>query len=328
MRRGHRMARARFALTDRIDSRDEGWLAALSGSAVGAEDVQHGELGQVGLRDLRVVTSAEGEPVRDGDLVLLTATHAGPGFFDTAHTGVWALDPEALTLTHRGTLFFRRADRPGVYGDNATHLVRDGDSWLVATSTWGSFDRAHQGARVEVVLARSDADLTRGTHVLDTTPLALPTDGLRSVGVWDPHLLRVGGEWRVAYVSARKFFAFHPVVATGPALDDLTLRAAATGRRATEGVTWHHDGDDWRVLASDGRDSPRRLRGRYPVLDQDLREVGALDAPYPTNLPWPTLVPYGDRRLMVAFNGRPALGPLAGYGTHGDVVLMRSASEA
>ena len=49
---------------------------------------------------------------------------------------------------------------------------------------------AGRDATVAVTLAESDADLLTGRHVLDTRPLRLPTDGLRSVGVWDPHLVR------------------------------------------------------------------------------------------------------------------------------------------
>ena len=69
----------------------------------------------------------------------------------------------------------------------------------------------------------------------------------------------------------------------------------------------------------------RGQRRAFPVFDLPMRQVGALDAPYPTNIPWPTLVEVGDGGwLMVAFNGTPYGGPLLGYGTHGDVVLLRS----
>ena len=297
--------RGRGAPRARRATRDEAWLAGLRSDAPVA-----GRFGQLGLRDLRLVS---GVP---GGRVVLSATSAGPGFFDTAHTSLWELDPGTLGLRHLSDVFFRRPDRPGAYGDHATHVLRDDDEWLVATSTWGDFDRRRP--TVGVTLARTSADLLTGSHLLDTEPLALPVDGLGSVGVWDPHLVRTGEGWLVGYVSATRFFRFHPALAAGPTLDDLTLRGAAADLTQTEGTTLAHLDGSWRVLASD------KVRRRYPVFDLDLRETGALEAPYPTNIPWPTLVPVDGAWLLVGFNGRPSGGPLPGYGTHGDVVVARA----
>jgi hypothetical protein len=130
--------------------------------------------------------------------------------------------------------------------------------------------------------------------------------------------VRTGDGWLVGFVSATEFFRFHPALAAGPSLDDLSLQGAATDLTQAEGTTLAHLDGAWRVLASDqeGR--------RYPVFDLRMRETGELRAPYPTNIPWPTLVPVDDSWLLVGFNGRPHGGPVAGYGTHGDVVLCRT----
>ncbi|QYJ02836.1 hypothetical protein KUV85_10870 [Nocardioides panacisoli] len=334
---GRWIARARVDLARRLVPHDPAWLAGLVSGWSADPGTVHGwragVFGQLGLRDLRLVTHANGTAYRDDTGVLLSATSAGPGFFDTAHTSLWHLDTTTHALTHRSDLWFTRPDRPGVYGDHASHVVRDGEEWLVATSTWGDFalpgrrPDQHGKPWVDVTLARSGGDLAAGTHVLTTTPLPLPTDGLTSVGVWDPHLLRTAEGWLVGFVSARKYFEFHPALAAGPDLDALSLVGAVTDRRETEGTTLVPTADGVRVLASDGPRNPRRLRRRHPVLDRDLREVGTLDAPYLSNIGWPTLVPPGPGQpdwLMVTFDGTPAGGRLAGYGTHGDVVVLSS----
>ena len=324
---GRWVARARHDLTDRLDPHDEQFLRGLEAQSQGpVADVESGSFGQVGLRDLRVVSNAGGTPYREDPedpTLLLTASSSGPGSFPASHTSVWALDTTTWDLRHRADLFFRRPDRPGVYGDHATHLVRDDGRWLVATSTWGTFDRSREDASVGVTLATTDDDLLTGTHVLDTRALPLPTAG-RSVGTWDPHLVRDGSGWLVGYVSATKFFRFHPVVAAGPELAQLSLRAADPERRATEGTTLVRIDGEWRVLASDGREGRRGQRAAFPVFDLDLRQLGALDATYPTNLPWPTLAPLDDGWLMVGFNGAPYGGKLVGYGSHGAVVIQRT----
>lgn len=317
---GRWVARARVDLRQRLDTHDEAWLADLR-----AEGSPLQAFGQLGLRDLRVVTTADGRPFpTDDGRVLLTATSAGPGFFDTAHASVWSLDPASLELEHRSDVFFRRPDRPGVYGDNACHLLRDGDRWLLATSTWGDFDPRLPDARVSVTLAETSAHLLSGRHVLDTRALELPTTGLRSVGVWDPHLVRTEDGWLAAYVTASRFFRFHPVVAAGPSLEELTLRAAAdrSTHTETEGVTLHRCDGEWRVLASN------RPGRRYPVFDLDLRELAHIDAPYTDNVPWPTLVEHDGGWLMVGFDGEPVGGRLVGYGSHGAVRFARSVGRA
>lgn len=295
-------------------------LGALDGPVATGDVTEAGAFGQLGLRDLRLVTHADGTPYVEGDRHLLTATSAGPAGFRTGHTSVWSLDAESLDLTHRSDLYFRRQHR--VHGDHATHLVRDDDRWLVAASTWGDFDR-RRNPRVGVTIASSTADLLGGTHVIDSQPLELPTDPT-SVGTWDPHLVRTDEGWLVAFVSASRFFRFHPVVAEGPDLATLRSRGAASDRTACEGPTLVRFGDAWLLAASDGRDGRRGQQSAYPVFDLDLQQLGELDATYPTNISWPTLLRQGDGWLMIGFDGEPHGGRLLGYGTHGDVVFQRS----
>lgn len=325
------VARARHDLRDVLDTRDEDTLAGLRVELPRGGGLAGG-FGQLGLRDVRLVTEEDGTPLRADDVLWLTATSAGPGFFDTAHTSVWRLDPRTFDLAHTADLFFRRPDRPGVFGDHATHVVRADDRWLVATSTWGDFEqpttragrRTPAGLRVTLAEPAAGTDVLHGTHVLDTRELPLPTQGLDSIATWDPHLVRHDGRWLVGFVSARRFFDFHPALAGGPGLDDLVLLGAATDRTSTEGTTLAEVDGELVVLASDGRDSRRGLRARFAAFDLAMRDLGTLDAPYPTNLPWPSVARLDDRWVMVTFNGRPAGGRLLGYGTHGDLLVMRS----
>lgn len=298
-------------------------------SPVGA--VQSGPFGQLGLRDLHLVTHADGSPYERDGLVFLTATHAGPGFFDTAHCGVWSFDRTSFAMEHRGDLWFRREGRDGhrVYGDHAAHVVRDGDRWLVTASTWGDFEKKS----VAITLAETTDDLLTGDHVLDSAPLPLSLDHglpLPVAGVWDPHLTMIDGRWHLAFVAARRFFNFYPALAraTGSGnLDAWEVIGAATSRKATEGTVITRLDDEWRVVASDGRDNRPEHRAAYPVFDLRMEQVDALDAPYSSNLPWPSLIPDGDRWLLVTFDGTGHGGPLAGYGTHGDIVVMSTSPD-
>jgi hypothetical protein len=79
----------------------------------------------------------------------------------------------------------------------------------------------------------------------------------------------------------------------------------------------------WRVLASDGR------ARRYPVFDLSMQRVADLDAHYGSNLPHPNVIDLDDGgQLLVTFDGTPYARRVLGYGTHGDVVVMRSAPSA
>ena len=141
--------------------------------------------------------------------------------------------------------------------------------------------------------------------------------------------MRTDDGWLVGYVSARKYFRFHPVVAEGPDLDSLRVRGAAASRRATEGTTLTRVGGSWRLLASDGRDGRRGQNTQFPIFDLDLREVGTLDAPYPSNIPWPTLLEHDGRWLLICFDDTRYGGRLVGYGSHGNVVFAATdAAEA
>lgn len=305
-----------------VDLCSEDTLAGLryAWAAEGVEvgSVRAGLFGMTGVRDPHLVQRADGRPyVRDGRYYM-TWTCAGPGFFQQAHWTVWSFDP-ATPEDQRleAQLFTRRDGR--VLGDHAGQVVRDGRRWHVATSSWGDFTPGS----IHVRHTTTTADLLHGVHVLDTEPTPLPT----SVGSWDPAMTRIGDTWHVGYVEspsqqAGQRFDFHPALArttSGTWHEGLEQVAAATTLHQAEGpILVRVQGEVW-LLASDGDE---RL---YPVFDLTGRRVGRLDAPYPTNIPHPQLVPRpGGGWWLVTFDGTPYAEGALGYGTHGDLVVMQS----
>ncbi len=316
-------ARCKALVTDLVEVRDPAFLATLEVSEPrGALTWRAGTFGQVGLRDLHVVTHADGSAYVRGGRHYVTVTQAGPGFADTAQTGVWSWDAGTDDLRPEALLWWRRDGL--VHGDHAVHLVRDDDVWRVLASTWGDFDRT----RVAITQTTTSVDLLTGEHVLETAEVDLPRPAGRHKGVWDPHLVRVDGTWHLSWVAARSFFDFRPALGrattpTGP----WELVGVVEDRTATEGGVIVETDEGWRLLASDGADNARGLRRRYPAFDLQLREVGALDAPYATNIPWPSVVrlhAVPSEWAMLTFDGTEYGGPLPGYGTHGDVLVLRS----
>jgi hypothetical protein len=304
-----------------IDLRDPGVLGGMtytwgvrSGFA-DLGDVRAGLFGMTGLRDPHLVQHADGTPyVRDGK-VYLTWTCAGLGFFQQAHWAVFTLDLQDPTRLEQVAQLY--SNRDGLLlGDHAGQLVRDGDRWLVATSSWGDFDFAG----VHVRHLTSTDDLLTGVHLLETERTALPTD----VGSWDPGFTRVDGRWLLGFVESpsQRPFDFHPALARADGDDPferLEKVGAADELHQCEGPILARVDDRWWFLASDGD------ARHYPVFDLQMRRVGRLDAPYPTNIPHPQLLrrEAGDW-LMVSFDGTQYAEPTMGYGGHGDVVIMAS----
>ncbi len=286
---------------------------ARNGSATLGE-VRAGLFGMSGLRDPHVVQHADGRPLVHDGKAYLTWTCAGLGSFRQAHWGVFTLDlADPSGLEQVAQLYTRRDGL--LLGDHAGQLVRDGDRWLVATSSWGDFDG---GSGVHVRHLGTRADLLSGVHVLDTEPVDLPT----AYDAWDPGFTRVDGRWFVGFVASpsQRPFDFHPALASTTAQSPwagLTPVGAADGLHQCEGPVIARVGEQWWLLASDGaaRD--------YPVFDLSMQRVGRLDAPYPSNIPHPQLLRRDDGSwLMVTFDGTQHAARTMGYGGHGDVLVM------
>ena len=188
-------------------------------------------------------------------------------------------------------------------------------------------------------------------HPINDIPF--PTEGK-----WDPGLTRIGGRWYLAYVIALDLFSdFQPALARSPVGGDHLTATKFVGadweKVATEGPIIQKLGGEWRLFASCGDDEPARFEGRYPIyfLDaanpeadetdreaaeaqtgQRLQDDGYLDAPHPTNIPHPQIVPISYRRdgrtrtkyIWITFNGDQYYIERLGYGTHGDFYVMQA----
>ncbi|GAA3647711.1 hypothetical protein GCM10022237_04090 [Nocardioides ginsengisoli] len=298
----------------RLDLRVPATLARLGFAWGGraARAARGGLFGMTGLRDPHLVQHADGTPYVEGGRVFLTWTCAGAGDFTQAHWGVFALDPDRPTALEQVAQLYVRRDGL-LLGDHAGQLVRDGDRWLVANTSWGDFD----GSGVHVRHTTSDADLLHGVHVLATEPAALATD----LSTWDPSFTRIDGAWSVAYVESpsQSPFDFHPALArtTGPdPFEGLAKVGADLTRHQTEGPLLVHDRDRWLVLASDGD------ARQYVAYDLAMRRVGRIDAPYGSNIPHPQAILRPDGRwIVVTFDATNPFSAVLGYGGHGDVVV-------
>ncbi|HET6626088.1 MAG TPA: twin-arginine translocation signal domain-containing protein [Nocardioidaceae bacterium] len=289
-----------------------------SATPVQLGNVRAGLFGMTGVRDPHLVQHSDGRPYVRGGKAYFTVTCAGLGFFQQAHWGVFTLDLADPTRLEQVAQLFTRRDGL-LLGDHAGQVVRDedNDTWIVATSSWGDF--SFDGVHVRHLTTRDD--VLSGVHLLETEPTPLPT----SVSSWDPALTRIDGRWHVAFVESpsQDPFDFHPALARGPHgagwAEGLEPVGAATDLHQCEGPILSRVGERWWLLASDG---DNRL---YPVFDLDMHRVGRLDAPYPSNIPHPQIVPlpHGGH-LLVTFDGTPYAKRMMKYGGHGDVVVMRS----
>ena len=200
-------------------------------------------------------------------------------------------------------------------------------------------------------------NLLRGVHILEGKKHPVNAVPFPTEGKWDPGLTRIGGRWYLSYVIALDLFSdFQPALARSPVGADHTVQTfvgADWEKRATEGPIIQRLGGEWRLFASCGDDEPQQFQNRYPIYflraanpdapaaDRQAAEQGTgrrlafdgyLDAPHPTNIPHPMIVPIaftsgGQRRtkyIMITFNGDQFFERVLGYGTHGDFFVMQA----
>jgi hypothetical protein len=199
-------------------------------------------------------------------------------------------------------------------------------------------------------------NLLKGVHILEGKRHPVNDVPFQTEGKWDPGLTRINGRWYMAYVIALDLFSdFQPALAkSARGADHKAVRfvGADWEKRATEGPIIQKLGGEWRLFASCGDDEPQQFQNRYPIYflraanpdtpvtrqraeegtARRLAFDGYLDAPHPTNIPHPMIVPIsitvnGRRRtkyIMITFNGDQFFERVLGYGTHGDFFVMQA----
>lgn len=294
------------------------------------DGVQAGYYGEVGVRDPNIVTWADGTPYIAGGKLYLTQTNAGlvgnnnianDSGVRAAHFAVYTLDLSDYTkLEEVGKIFFNRDDR--VLGDTAGHVVFDDEfgGFRVYVSTWGDFP----DNGVKIAYAETRRDVLHGITVLDDVSiLPIPT----VMSVYDPHVVRIGAEWYITYTETHgyPFGAFYPALAKDNSgeFPSPTVVGKDAFTIFTEGTKLQKVGGNWYVLASNDFE--------YRVWDLTMRFVGKLDAPHPTAIPHPMVVPVpvgGGRGrgrtkyILITFDGTQygGLGP----NTRGDFFVMEA----
>ena len=339
-----------------------------TGSNILLDRVRAGYFGEAGVRDPHAVQYADGSPYIKNNKLYFTLTNAGLGFFEKAHWAVWTMDLSDYTnIEQVGNIFWYNAEEPNkILGHHAGQIVRDEAKgrWIVLVSSWGDFgpqggDLALQPGVVTENPANPPVDilyderpisvnLLKGVHILKGKKHPVNAVPFPTEGKWDPGLTRVGGRWHLSYVIALDLFTdFQPALARSPLGADHTVQTfvgADWEKRATEGPIIQKLGGEWRLFASCGDDEPQQFQNRYPIYflrvanpgaadaDRRLAFDGYLDAPHPTNIPHPMIVPIsitsGGRRrtkyIMITFNGDQFFERVLGYGTHGDFVVMQA----
>jgi len=309
-----------------------GFGARADAGTIALDSVRAGYWGKAGVRDPHVVTWADGTPFIQDGKVYLTLTCAGLGFFQFAHWGVFTLDltdtsPDALRQV--GQVFWERGGL--VVGDHAGHIVYDEKigAFRILVSNWGTFS----GNGVLINAAVVSGDILHGVNVIRNPRVQpLPT----MVSRWDPHMARIRDRWYIAFVESpsQNPFVFHPALAAGPAdgsFGNFALIGRDTRHTMTEGMIMQKIGGTWYVLCSSSRQEGPPFGGHYDVYDLQMRFVGFLNAPYPSNIPHPMVFPVPDatthttRFKFVTFNGEQYYQNVLGYGTHGDFYIMQAA---
>lgn len=283
---------------DRLDLRvvetargwNNGYGAGADDGEVVLDDAKAGWYGRSSLRDVCLITYADGRPYTSGGRIHLTATNAGLGSNAAGHMGIFSFDPDDFgSLREVGKVFGHRG--PYCVGDNAGKVVVRADGGLdVFTSTWSTGDLTDW--KVDVNVTRAPRARLHGVNVLPAGRKIIENS-------YDPCPILLEGRWRIPVAGVR-LWSFDED------FGDARLDATDAGT-FYEGPRWAQVGGTWYVFAGGFYD--------IRVWNQDLSPFGPLDAQHPqapdfrlVNPPHPVVVQVPShgtppRFLLLTFNG-------------------------
>lgn len=290
-------------------------------SSVTLDNWTAGRFGSYGIRDVTAVTDEAGLPNIESNKVYATATLNDP--LGNSYGGVVRVDLSTYDIEITGVLMVERGGK--VQNDVASSLIHYPDnSSRLCMSTWGN----GFGGALQILHKLDAADLRHGAHrITGMVAFNLPNVLDSNDGVYDPHLVYDGGQWRLTYsftadtsFPGNPYTGFYPCVASSPDLATWVVEGTdPVGGAAYEGTKFLRYEDGSLQILAGGPNG-------YRVYDSSLNYVGPLSARsngLGNTQPHPMVFGHGDYFHMLTFNGAKPSGITAAF-TWGQLEASKS----
>lgn len=261
------------------------------------DNLKLGRFGAFKVRDTKWVSNEDGSLVDFGGKPRFVATNVDPNA--AGYLGVWELDTVAETVTQVGVIFESRDS--GIWNDLSGHLCRLGDgTWQLLNATWGN--AVFSGDVLKTMRLVTATNISEGSHVVVSSDITPPNIPSPNGTCYDPHAIKFGGEWWLAYTVEPRPIGntFYPALAKTSDWSSWTAIGADTSEPINEGTTLLANGGDIFVMTGG--------RGEQIIYDDTLTEIAnALDVDVALysgtdTQPWPTIGAWGDEWLLMTFD--------------------------
>ncbi|HSX49948.1 MAG TPA: hypothetical protein VLF09_03260 [Cellvibrio sp.] len=180
------------------------------------DNLKSGIFGGVGIRDMTLITSANGDPVDFSGNYRFTATSTCP--VGTGYNTVWEYSPIDYSIVMTGAILVNRGGSR--QNDLNAHIVLNDDStYRVVIASWGN----GFGGIIQCYHKNNVGDIMVGEAYINSPDLlALPLiPGTGSGGSYDPYLIYDVDHWFLAYavVSRTDFVGENFYIAAAETVD-------------------------------------------------------------------------------------------------------------